>query len=101
LPEFAADLDLPGRAERGADNGCAANHSLRAGENFAATCTQSDPGEPEGDCAKAQSCSQRRCGVDPQFWDRAIDKRCEAEDEAANADQREDAVASELRLEHN
>ncbi len=100
LPEFAADLDLAGGVERGAGDGGAADHGLRAGEDLAAAGAEGDPGEAEGDDAEAEACADGGCGVDAQLGDGAVDQRGEAEDEGDDAGEGEDSVAGELCFEH-
>ncbi len=101
LPEFASDLNLAGGSERSADDGNAADHGLRAGEDFVAAGAERDPGEAEGDAAEGESGGDGEREVDAQLGDRAVDQGGESKDERADAGGGEDAVAGELRLQRD
>ena len=101
LPEFAADFDLAGGGERGDDGGDLAEHGGGAGEDLVVAGAESDPGQEKGDAAEAEAAGYGRGEVDAEFGDRGVDQGGEAEDEGADADGGEDAVACKLGFKDN
>src|ERR1700722_1060931 len=101
MPEFASDFDLSGGLQRRGGNGGCADHGRGAGEDFAAVCSEGDPGEAKGDAAEAKARADSGGEVDAEFGDGGVDEGGETEDEAEDAGERESAVAGEFDLEHH
>jgi len=99
LPELAADFDLAVGGEGGAGGGEAADHRLRAEEDFVAAGAEGDPSEAEGDDAEAEAGGDGDGEMDAHLGDGGVDESGEADDEAGDACGGEDSVGGELEFE--